>query len=183
MPAYASILDGNEDEIIAYLFGLQDMKPDQNHDEKPDSTSGFLNITAYSHFRDGSRRPAIKPPWGTLNAIDLSSGDYVWRIPLGNHPELQHPGEGPTGSENYGGPVVTAGGLVFIGATRDKKFRAFDKSSGILLWEDDLPGGAYASPATYDIDGIQYLVIAVTASEGNPSGHIRAYSLPAGRNF
>jgi len=182
MPAFASILDGNEDGIVAYLFGLQQEEAsdqeEQQRVETVDSTANYTNITAYSHFLDGSRRPAIKPPWGTLNAIDLNTGDYVWKVPLGNHPELQQPGEGPTGSENYGGSVVTSGGLLFIGATRDNKFRAFDKENGTLLWEDELPAGGYATPATYEIGGRQYLVIAVSASEENPSGHLRAYALP-----
>jgi len=182
MPAFASILDGNEDEIVDYLFGLEQQEVnDQAQDtlvDTADSSGAFVNITAYSHFSDASRRPGIRPPWGTLNAIDVSTGDYVWKIPLGDHPELREEGQEPTGSANYGGPVVTAGGLLFIGATRDKKFRAFDKETGELLWEDSLPGGGYATPATYEIDGRQYLVIAVSASEGNPSGHLRAYSLP-----
>jgi quinoprotein glucose dehydrogenase len=180
MPAFASILDGNEDEIVTYLFGLQqaaDQREQPRETEEPDTTAGFVNITAYSFFGDGSHRPAIKPPWGILNAIDLNTGEYIWKIPLGNHPELQQPGQGPTGSENYGGSVVTAGGLLFIGATRDNRFRAFDKADGTLLWEDELPAGGYATPATYEIDGRQYLVIAVSASEENPSGHLRAYAL------
>ncbi len=176
MPAFSSVLQGNEEEIIAFLFDLKEQESIENS-EQTKKESGPFNITAYSHFRDASRRPAIKPPWGTLNAIDLNTGDYLWRIPLGDHPELRQPGAAPTGSENYGGSVVTAGGLLFIGATRDQMFRAFDKENGELLWEVEADGGAYATPATFQIDGVQYLVIAVSASDQYPSGHLRAYAL------
>ena len=114
-----------------------------------------------SRFQDPDGYPAIEPPWGTLNAIDLDTGDYVWRIPLGEYPELTYTGAGETGSENYGGPLVTAGGLVFIAATVfDRKFRAFDKATGELLWETVLPAAGHATPITYRIDGRQYIVIA-----------------------
>ena len=97
-------------------------------------------FTGYRRFLDADGYPAIAPPWGTLNAIDLNTGEYVWKIHLGEYPELAAKGMTNTGSENYGGPVVTAGGLLFIGATNyDKKFRAFDKSTGKLLWETTPP--------------------------------------------
>jgi quinoprotein glucose dehydrogenase len=96
-----------------------------------------------------------------LNAINLNTGEYVWKIPLGEYPGLAAKGQKDTGTENYGGPVVTAGGLVFIGATNfDKKFRAFDKSSGTLLWETTLPFSANTTPATYEVHGTQFVVIA-----------------------
>ncbi len=177
MPAFGPLLEGFEDEIIAFLFDLKEQATTKQAVKKDAGPGGYVNTTAYSFFRDGSGRPGIKPPWGTLNAIDLNTGDYLWKIPLGNHPEWQQPGEGATGSENYGGAAVTAGGLVFIGATRDKKFRAFDKDTGALLWEDSLPAGAYATPAIYEIDGIQLVAIAVSSSDENPSGHLRAYAL------
>ena len=114
-----------------------------------------------SRFQDPDGYPAIEPPWGTLNAINLDTGDYVWRVPLGEYPELADSGAGPTGSENYGGPLVTAGGLVFMAATVfDRKFRAFDKATGELLWETVLPAAGHATPITYRIDGRQYVVIA-----------------------
>jgi len=178
MPAFANILERNKEEIIAYLFEIQDGKMIEAETQKDDSTAGYRNITAYGHFRDAAGRPAIKPPWGTLNAIDLNTGEYAWRIPLGNYPELQADGEPMTGTENWGGPMVTAGGLVFIGATRDKKFRAFHKKTGILLWETDLPGGGYATPATYASGGRQFVTISVSASEDNPAGQIMAFAIP-----
>jgi quinoprotein glucose dehydrogenase len=118
-------------------------------------------FTGYKRFLDPEGYPAITPPWGTLNAINLNTGEYVWKIPLGVYPELAAHGFTKTGTENYGGPIVTAGGLLFISATNyDKKFRAFDKSTGELLWESTLPFSGNATPATYEIKGRQFVVIA-----------------------
>ena len=130
---------------------------------------------------DNEGYPGIAPPWGTLNAIDLDTGRYLWRIPLGEYPELIARGLPPTGSENYGGPVVTAGGLVFIGATvRDRKFRAFDAASGELLWSATLPNAATATPAVYAVNGRQYIVIAAGSGRlpGKPASVYVAYALP-----
>lgn len=117
-------------------------------------------ITGYNRFLSKSGWPALSPPWGTLNAIDLNSGDLKWSIPLGEEDSLKALGKPQTGTENYGGPVVTAGGLIFIAATKDAKFRAFNKETGKLLWETDLPAAGFATPATYEINGRQYVVIA-----------------------
>ena len=104
-------------------------------------------FTGYHRFYD-PEFPAVAPPWGTLNAIDLNSGEYLWKTPLGEYPKLASAGMKDTGTENYGGPIVTAGGLVFIGATNfDRKFRAFDKATGKLLWETTLPFSGNATPA------------------------------------
>ncbi len=165
MPSFAPMLKGYEDEIMAFLTETGKNEPSLSQGAEPDSSSTFLNVTGHSYFLDSLGRPAIKPPWGTLNAINLHTGDYVWKIPLGNHPELHKPGEPPTGMENYGGPVVTAGGLVFIAATLDQMFRAFDKDSGALLWEFKLPGNGLATPAVYSIEGRQYIAIAVSIGE------------------
>ncbi|MEH6681093.1 MAG: PQQ-binding-like beta-propeller repeat protein [Sediminicola sp.] len=119
---------------------------------------------------DQNGYPGIKPPWGTLNAIDLKTGDYLWRVPLGEYPELTEKGIPPTGTENYGGPIVTAGGLVFIAATMDEKIRAFDKNNGAVVWEHQLPAGGFATPITYSVDGKQFLVIAAGGGRGRPSG-------------
>src|SRR5262249_52369454 len=117
-------------------------------------------IDGYNKFLDPDGYPAMLPPWGTLTAIDLRKGEIVWSIPLGEYPELAARGLHDTGSENYGGSLVTAGGLLFIGATSyDKKFRAFDKRSGRLLWEATLPAPGNATPATYEVNGRQYVVI------------------------
>jgi quinoprotein glucose dehydrogenase len=118
-------------------------------------------FTGYRRFLDPDGYPAIAPPWGTLNAINLSTGEYVWKINFGEFPDLAAKGMTNTGSENYGGPIVTAGGLLFIGATNfDKKFHAFDKATGELLWETTLPFAGNATPITYEVNGKQYVAIA-----------------------
>lgn len=126
----------------------------------------------YRKFLDPDGYPAVEPPWGTLNAVNLRTGEYAWKIAFGEYPELAAKGRADTGSENYGGPVVTAGGLIFIGATcYDKKFRAFDKSTGELLWEATLPAGGNATPATYEANGRQFVVIAAGGGKSkDPSG-------------
>jgi quinoprotein glucose dehydrogenase len=139
-------------------------------------------FSGYSKFLDPDGYPAIEPPWGTLNAIDLQTGRYLWKVPLGEYPELAAQGLPITGTENYGGPIVTAGGLVFIGATIfDRKLRAFDSRTGQVLWEASLPFSGAATPATYMIDGKQYVVIC-TSNARNPrapqGGAYVAFALP-----
>ncbi|MGI9552723.1 MAG: PQQ-binding-like beta-propeller repeat protein, partial [Aurantibacter sp.] len=104
--------------------------------------------------------PINKRPWGTLNAIDLNQGKIKWQVPLGTYPRLEAKGLKPTGTFNIGGPVVTAGGLIFIGAAMDERMHAYDKDTGALLWEFQMDAGGYATPSTYEIDGHQYIVIA-----------------------
>src|SRR5690606_20993133 len=116
--------------------------------------------SGYHKFLDSEGLPGISPPWGTLNAIDLNSGEFLWSVPFGDTPSLKAEGHPTTGTENYGGPVVTENGLLFIGATKDGYFRAFNKHTGELLWETELPAAAFATPATYQLDGKQYVVIA-----------------------
>jgi quinoprotein glucose dehydrogenase len=129
-----------------------------------------FRFTGYRRFMDPDGFPATAPPWGTLSAINLNTGDYAWQVPLGEYPELVRQGLRDTGSENYGGPVVTAGGLVFIGATHaDRKLRAFDKATGALLWESVMAGPGRATPATYEAGGRQFVVIA-TGSAGGGRG-------------
>jgi quinoprotein glucose dehydrogenase len=127
--------------------------------ESPGGGSPFVH-TGWHYFTDAEGYPAIKPPWGSLTAIDLNRGEFAWQIRLGEFPALTARGIPPTGTENFGGTIVTAGGLVFIGATQDEKFHAFDKASGRLLWEFRLPAGGYATPCTYAVGGRQFVVIA-----------------------
>ncbi|MCW3111186.1 MAG: pyrroloquinoline quinone-dependent dehydrogenase, partial [Segetibacter sp.] len=126
---------------------------------KPGSPYPVKN-TGYNRFWDTKGYPYITPPWGSLTAINLNSGDFAWQATLGEYDELTKKGIPPTGAPNLGGSMVTAGGLVFIASTQDEKFRAFDKETGKILWETKLPAGGYASPSTYMVDGKQYVVIA-----------------------
>ena len=139
-------------------------------------------FTGYRKFLDQDGYPAIAPPWGTLNAIDLKTGKYLWKIPFGEYPELAAKGMKNTGTENYGGPIVTAGGLVFIGATIfDRKMHAFDSHTGKLLWEATLPFAGHATPATYAVDGKQYVVIAAGGGRDpkwSSGGVYVAFALP-----
>jgi glucose dehydrogenase len=154
---------------------------------KPQAPAGEYDqeqytFTGYRKFLDPDGYPAIAPPWGTLNAINLKTGKYVWKIPLGYYPALASQGLKNTGTENYGGPIVTAGGIVFIGATiYDHKFRAFDSRDGKLLWETELPFSGVATPSTYMIDGRQYVVIAASSARDPKSpqgGAYVAFALP-----
>jgi quinoprotein glucose dehydrogenase len=134
-----------------------------------------FRFTGYHKFLDPDGYPAIAPPWGTLSAINLNTGEYVWKTNLGEYPELAAKGLKNTGTENYGGPVVTAGGLVFIGASDfDKKFHAYDKATGELLWETTLPFSGNATPAIYAVNGREYVVIAAGGGKDlkSPSGGV-----------
>jgi glucose dehydrogenase len=148
---------------------------------RPDDAPKY-RFTGYRKFVDPDGYPAVVPPWGTLNAIDLNTGRYLWKIPLGQYPELVANGMKDTGSENYGGPIVTAGGLVIIGATiYDRKIRAFNSETGELLWEGELPFAGTATPATYMIDGKQYIVIATSGQrdrKGPQGAAYIAFALP-----
>lgn len=143
-----------------------------------------FRFTGYRKFLDPDGYPATAPPWGTLNAIDLNTGTYAWTVPLGEYPELAAQGLKGTGSENYGGPIVTAGGLVFIAATNhDRKIRAFDKATGAVLWEKTMPSSGNATPATYEVNGRQYVVVAAGGGKspnGGPGGIYIAFALPRG---
>jgi quinoprotein glucose dehydrogenase len=140
------------------------------------ASSADYRFTGYKRFIDLDGYPAVSPPWGTLNAIDLNSGRYLWKVPLGEYPELAAQGLHDTGSENYGGPIATAGGLVIIGATNfDRQIRAFDRRTGKLLWRADLPFAGNATPITYMIGGRQYVVIATSAARDRKGPRGSAY--------
>ena len=200
MPAFAHIPDADRIALVTYLLDLKPTEPSRvaGASNRATATSGVPTagqkkevegeaplkspyvMTGYMRFTTKDGYPAIKPPWGTLNAINLSTGKIAWKVPLGELSELTKKGIPPTGTENYGGPVVTAGGVVFIGATKDEKFRAFDKKTGKTLWETQLPAGGYATPATYTTGGKQYVVIACGGGKmGTKSGDSYvAFALP-----
>jgi quinoprotein glucose dehydrogenase len=145
---------------------------------------GPYKHTGYVKFLDHEGYPAIKPPWGLLNAIDLSTGEFAWRVPLGEHPELTARGVPRTGTETFGGSIVTAGGLVFIAGTMDERIHAFDKGTGRLVWEHPLPAGGYATPCTYQVAGRQFVVIAAGGAGklGTRAGDaFVAFGLPVAR--
>ena len=155
MPAFGFLTQEEKSSIAHFLLGKEQAEnsvqiPDTIKESQPSSKQNEpYTHTGYNRFLDPDGYPAIKPPWGTLNAIDLKEGRIVWQVALGEFEDLSARGISPTGTENYGGPAVTAGGLVFIGATKDEKFRAFDKFTGEMLWETKLPAGAYATPSVY----------------------------------
>jgi quinoprotein glucose dehydrogenase len=125
---------------------------------------GPYEHAGYEQFQDHEGYPAIKPPWGVLSAINLNTGEFAWQVPLGEYVELTARGIPRTGTETFGGSIVTAGGLVFIAGTKDERIHAFDKQTGQLLWEHPLPAGGYATPATYQVNGRQYVVIAASGA-------------------
>ena len=160
MPAYPNITNEDKKALIDFLFDAE-----QNREHTQTAPTNAEQQYRYVHngwtvLTDKEGYPGVKPPWGTLNAIDLNKGELLWKVPLGEYPELVKRGIPATGTQNLGGAVVTAGGLVIIAATFDEKLRIFDKHTGKLLWEYKLPAGGYATPATYMLNGKQYIVIA-----------------------
>jgi quinoprotein glucose dehydrogenase len=186
MPSFPNLRDAHLQALIQFLTKQAETggkDPDEGgiYSAAADGAAMKYEVTGSRDFVDAEGYPAITPPWGTLNAIDLNTGRYLWKIPFGEYPELAAKGITNTGSENYGGPIVTAGNVLFIGATpHDKKFRAFDSRSGKLLWETVLPFAGTATPATYMIDGRQYVVIASGGTQftKGPTGSVYiAFSL------
>jgi quinoprotein glucose dehydrogenase len=180
MPAFPALSPEDRRELVSYLFGDKPTAASRSDPDEPEATVPYTT-TGYNRFFDPEGYPAVKPPWGTLNAIDLNRGEIAWKVPLGELPELVKRGRPKTGTENYGGPIVTAGGLVFIGATLyDRKFHAFDKATGALLWESTLPAAGNATPATYMAGGRQFVVIAAGGgkSKDAPGASYVAYALP-----
>ncbi|HEY0796473.1 MAG TPA: c-type cytochrome, partial [Acidisarcina sp.] len=179
MPAQPDIQGADLDALLRAI-GI-DLTSKPNYVMAGGGTVNY-RFTGYRKFLDPDGYPAISPPWGTLSAINLNTGAYLWKIPLGEYPTLAAQGMTNTGSENYGGPIVTAGGVVFIGATvYDRKFRAFDSTTGKLLWETVLPFAGMATPSTYAIDGKQYVVIASSGGRDPKSpvgGMYIAFALP-----
>ena len=167
MPAFPKLSDTDLKALVDYL-----LIRDRPLLPAVKSARPRYSFTGYPRFLDNEGYPANKPPWGTLNCLDLNTGKLLWKVPLGEYPELAAQGVPKTGTENYGGPIVTAGGLVFCSGTRDSKIRAFDKDTGAELWSGNLPWVGIAPPATYELDGRQYVVI---TSTGNKLGKASEY--------
>lgn len=156
MPSFSHVSKLEREAIIDYIT-------DKQNDKQVVSTQKMVipyQHTGYNRWYDRNGYPVSSPPWGTLTAIDLNTGERRWQVALGEYEALTRKRIPVTGTDNYGGPLVTAGGLVFIAATLDEKFRAFDRATGKLLWETDLPAAGYATPSTYSVNGTQYVVIA-----------------------
>jgi quinoprotein glucose dehydrogenase len=178
MPSFRNISKVERDRIVAFLSHTEkNAGPDyaalaKKFQQYPYSPPYINNGT--TQFRDKDDYPATKAPWGTLNAINLNTGKFVWQVPLGEYPELANQGLTNTGTENHGGMVATAGGLIFIAATYDQNLRAFDKKTGKVVWQYKLPQGGFAAPITYMAGGKQYIVIAAAGAR---------YNLPAGGSY
>ncbi len=181
MPAFANLSPGGAQAITRFIMTGEDTAVAGAFSGSPYPFGLKYRLDGFKKFLDPDGYPAVEPPWGTLNAISLDTGKIVWKIPFGEFPELVGKGMRNTGSENYGGPVVTAGGLLFIGATtHDRKFHAFDKATGKLLWVTTLPAGGTATPAVYEVAGREFVVIAAGGGKSHqPSGgSYVAFALP-----
>lgn len=176
MPGMPNLSESEIKGIANYISGIAE---ETDHRAEESSIKVPYAVAGFGRFKDDRGFPVMNPPWGTLNAIDLNTGEYLWKVPFGHEEELNDPNHPVSGLENYGGPVVTKSGMLFIAATKDEKFRGYSTESGKLLWETDLPAGGYATPATYEINGKQYLVIACGGGKmGTISGdEYRAYAL------
>ncbi len=165
--------------LVDYVFAFDANELDTGGNGETETAYVFAG---YNDFVDQRFYPAVKPPWGTLTAINLATGKRVWQIPLGEYEQLSKEGVPITGTRNFGGPVVTAGGLLIIAATSDEKLRVFDKHSGELLWQYTLPAAGYATPATYSVDGRQFIVVTCSGGKlGTPTGDSYiAFALPDG---
>lgn len=186
MPAFPKFSEKERESLVGFLFGNEraqpavDKEPGLKAVAKQDSATSY-SISGYSKFIDKNGLPGVNPPWGTLNAIDLNTGEYLWKIVFGEYEELQkEKGIPQTGSENYGGPVITASGLLFIAGTKDGKFRVYDKKNGKMLWETRLPAAGFATPSTYEVNGKQYVVVACggTKLETKSGDSYVAFALP-----
>ncbi|SDF18181.1 quinoprotein glucose dehydrogenase [Pricia antarctica] len=190
MPAFPNISEKDRNAIIKFISGQKEnynATDDEHSNTEVIAAKGedFPYMPPYNRggggkVRDSNGYPGIRPPWGTLNAVDLNTGEYLWRVPLGEYKELTEQGVPITGTPNAGGPLVTAGGLVFISGTQDEKIRAFDRKTGKVVWEYQLSAGAFATPITYMLDGKQYVVIAAGGVRYGlkPGGNYIAFSLP-----
>ncbi len=160
MPAFSQLSEAQKNSVVAFLYGDQITKDKVEVVASDSSTADLYAISGFTKFLDRDGYPAISPPWGTLNAIDLNTGEYVWKKVYGNSPELEKNGIPQTGSESYGGPAITKAGVLFIAGTKDGLFRAYSMKTGELLWDTRLPAAAFATPSVYEVNGKQYVAIA-----------------------
>lgn len=163
MTGFPALSDKEMDALTLYLAGEEEEEGTLVESASEKKTT--WQFDGYKKFLDSEGHPGIAPPWGLLTAIDLNTGKHRWQKVLGNLEAYSERGIEETGTENYGGPLVTAGGLLFIAATKDHKIRAFDKKSGDILWQAELPAAGFATPSTYMVDGKQYIVIACGGSK------------------
>ena len=180
MPAYPQFNTDELNHLVNFLMEVDTIVAEETDDETPEMAKYVLK--GFRLFLDQEGFPASKPPWGTLNAVDLNSGEILWQVPAGTYPELEKRGLPDTGTQMFGGCVATAGGVVFLGATADERFRAFHARTGKELWQFQLPAGGYATPAVYEVDGKQFVVVAAGGGNrnGTPSGDAYyAFALPA----
>jgi len=199
MPPFKDILKGNEQALIDFLFeknertqkdydvdemkrNLAVIRDSTGNTKSTDTHDVYINTAAYAIMRNSQGHPFIQPPWATLNAIDLNTGEYVWKVPAGNNDVLQKKGDPPTGATGSPGPIVTRGGLIFIGGSRDKRFQAYDKASGKVLWDIKLPGNATSTPGAFMSKGKQYIAVSVGGTKENPSGSVMTFALPDQNN-
>ena len=182
MPAFSKFSDKEKKSLVGFLFGDEKIEAGTSKEPGLDNKDSKVSyqISGYSKFLDKNGMPGVRPPWGTLNAINLNTGEYVWKVPFGETPELKAKGMPQTGAESYGGPVVTASGLLFIAGTKDAMFRVYSTKTGKLLREIQLPAAGFATPSTYEINGKQYVVVACGGTKlGAKSGDSYvAFSLP-----
>jgi quinoprotein glucose dehydrogenase len=182
MPGFASFTATEKHAVTAFLFGEGANEKISGAELKQNWAGGIPWVdTGHKEFRDPEGFPANRRPWGTVTAIDLDRGVFKWQVPLGTYPALEKRGLPPTGTFNMGGTLVTAGGLVFIGGSMDERFHAYDKATGKLLWEFQMEAGGYATPATYEIDGRQYVLIAAGGGgkpETKPGNAWICFALP-----
>lgn len=167
MPSFSHLPDAERKAIVGFLANKTTSRQAIRLTEK----AAPYKHTGYNRWYDRNGYPVSQPPWGTLSAINLNTGDYVWQVPLGEFEELTKRGIPPTGTDNYGGPLATAGGLLFIGASQDDQFRAIDKKTGKIVWQVSLPTSGFATPSTYSVNGKQFIVIACGGGKlGRKSG-------------
>ncbi|WP_375583972.1 PQQ-binding-like beta-propeller repeat protein [Cyclobacterium xiamenense] len=184
MPAFPGLAGGEKEALINYLLTEAQMneasqEPGLATQENSPELPAYV-VNRYMKFLDDRGYPAVRPPWGTLSAIDMNSGDFRWQVPFGDNPEGIDQRNSPAGTESFGGPLVTASELLFIAATRDGKLRAFDTNTGELLWETGLPAAAFATPSSYSVNGKQFIVLACGGGRFNtPVGdQYVAFALP-----